>query len=51
MNPAAPAGYEPIVLLDRAQQTDEAQGRALQAAGRRVVLLDDLAPGGWRPTP
>ncbi|HYM45171.1 MAG TPA: hypothetical protein VES65_03300 [Solirubrobacteraceae bacterium] len=42
---AAPAGYEPIVLLDRAQQTDEAQVRALQAAGRRVVLLDDLGSG------
>jgi spore coat polysaccharide biosynthesis predicted glycosyltransferase SpsG len=35
----------PVVLLDRADATDAAAVRELQAAGRRVVLLDDLGSG------
>jgi spore coat polysaccharide biosynthesis predicted glycosyltransferase SpsG len=34
-----------IVLLDSAQPTPEQDVRSLQAAGRRVVLLDDLGSG------
>ncbi len=39
------AGDAPIVLLDRAQPTEAQEVRALRAAGRRVVLLDDLGSG------
>jgi len=42
----APGPVEaPIVLLDRIAPTGEAEVRALQAGGRRVVLLDDLGSG------
>jgi len=34
----------PLVLLDRAVPVAEQEVRALHAAGRRVVLLDDLGP-------
>lgn len=40
---AAPSA--PVVLLDRAQPTGAEHVLALQAAGRRVVLLDDLGAG------
>ena len=39
------AGQAPVVLLDRREPTSEATVRALQGAGRRVVLLDDRGPG------
>jgi spore coat polysaccharide biosynthesis protein SpsF len=35
----------PVVLLDRRAPTDVREVRALAAAGRRVVLLDDLGSG------
>lgn len=43
--PIAPAASAPIALLDSAQPTIEREVRSLQAAGRRVVLLDDLGAG------
>lgn len=44
--PLAPAGgAAPLVLLDRAEPTSEQEVRSLQAARRRVVLLDDLGSG------
>ena len=42
---AGSAPTAPIVLLDRALPTDADYVRALQAADRRVVLLDDLGDG------
>jgi spore coat polysaccharide biosynthesis predicted glycosyltransferase SpsG len=43
--PLAPSAAAPIALLDRAQPTGEQEVRSLRAAGRRVVLLDDLGGG------
>ncbi|HEX3693119.1 MAG TPA: hypothetical protein VHU13_07225 [Solirubrobacteraceae bacterium] len=48
--PSVPAqgagvGEAPILLLDRAKPTDVQEVRSLKAAGRRVVLLDDLGSG------
>jgi hypothetical protein len=43
--PAGAAPTAPIVLLDRAEPTTAEQVAALQATGRRVVLLDDLGAG------
>jgi UDP-2,4-diacetamido-2,4,6-trideoxy-beta-L-altropyranose hydrolase len=43
--PTAPAPAAPIVLLDSAQPTSDQEVCALRAAGRRVVLLDDLGSG------
>ena len=42
---AAAAPSSPIVLLDHRAPTGADAVRALQAAGRRVVLLDDLGAG------
>ena len=42
---AGAAPTAPVVLLDRALPTDAAYVRGLQAADRRVVLLDDLGDG------
>ena len=42
---AGAAPTAPIVLLDRALPTDAEYVRGLQAADRRVVLLDDLGDG------
>ncbi len=43
--PAGAAPAAPIVLLDRAAPTAAETVAALQSAGRRVVLLDDLGAG------
>jgi spore coat polysaccharide biosynthesis predicted glycosyltransferase SpsG len=43
--PLGPSVAAPVALLDRAQPTGEQEVRSLQAAGRRVVLLDDLGSG------
>ena len=46
--PSAAADDAPVVLLDRVEPTDADHVAALQAAGRRVALLDDRGDGRLR---